>query len=1046
MVKPIRTYRYSHSDTDVPIRTYQYDDTWEESAVNSTRTESICCRSTLKFKLTAAVFIVIGLASPARSGTQPVLVKDIHTEGVGNDSPALLAVGGQLYYQAEDPVHGNELWVTDGTSGSERLVKDLRPGCEGSNPRYFAAVGDRLFFLAGGVGSTLDLWTSDGTDEGTWLLEASVATVTSQDPGPPPEIVAADDRVFFTADKNETGREIWTSDGSVEGTFLPRDIRPGPRGPGNQAIPRYLTTAGSRAIFRYANPDGSLWGSDGSSEGTRLISDLLLHEGTLTIPLGDEWIITASNDSTGVALWAIDDTHADPRLVADIPPGPDDFAAYAWAELDGAVLMAAPSGIWTTDGTEDGTRIVVSDPHVRTRDPSEFVVVGDTLFFSGDDRDKGTELWRTDGTQQGTFLVKDIYPGWRNSDPSNMIAFGEVLFFTADDGEHGVELWVTDGTTDGTRLVRDILPGPESSDPTLLTRLGDRLFFYADGPDDGRELWMSDGTAEGTIQAHDTVNRNGSAFSLTSGITAVGSTIYFAARQADHGVELWTSDGTADGTEMLLDILPGDEGSFPTEFHTIDNRFIFWALVDGEGVEPWGSDGTSEGTRQLGDLAPGDSIPTSSVIVDGRLVFSIEEPGSPAALWMSDATIEGTVSLGEISSDPEYWSYRKLGEASGRAVVSAYDTKSGEELRAIDLETGESTLLADAVPGPQGSFPILLGTVGETLLFLSQNEYRESEELWSTDGTESGTRFVVEVDDIDEVYETVEVEQRVFLLVENEDEFCQLWTSDGSPEGTRVVLDTLISDCGDDEDPRMSLAAVGDRLFFVYDDAEHGKELWTSDGTSAGTRLVADIHPGEAGSNPFALVESGGRLVFMADDGARGVELWMSDGTSEGTQLVGEIQPGDCGLPSAGDPFIHSSVAEKANMVDADGMVFFAADDGVRGSELWAYRPPIVAGLTQLVVRGDCDGDGLVGGTVTDPVFYLNWVFGVGQPPGCRAACDANGDGFVGGSVTDAVYYLNWAFAGGREPPPPFPGCGQATEEDRQIGCEKPPLYCSGAE
>jgi hypothetical protein len=50
-----------------------------------------------------------------------------------------------------------------------------------------------------------------------------------------------------------------------------------------------------------------------------------------------------------------------------------------------------------------------------------------------------------------------------------------------------------------------------------------------------------------------------------------------------------------------------------------------------------------------------------------------------------------------------------------------------------------------------------------------------------------------------------------------------------------------------------------------------------------------------------------------------------------------------------------------------------------------------------LFVRGDCDGDGFVGGSVTDPVFYLNWAFGGGTEPGCRAACDADGDGFVGG-------------------------------------------------
>jgi uncharacterized protein (DUF1800 family) len=74
--------------------------------------------------------------------------------------------------------------------------------------------------------------------------------------------------------------------------------------------------------------------------------------------------------------------------------------------------------------------------------------------------------------------------------------------------------------------------------------------------------------------------------------------------------------------------------------------------------------------------------------------------------------------------------------------------------------------------------------------------------------------------------------------------------------------------------------------------------------------------------------------------------------------------------------------------------------------------------------RGDCDGNGQVGGTVNDPVFFLNWAFLGGLDPGCLAACDTNGNGQVGGNVDDAVYYFNWSFLGGNPPPAPFPDCG----------------------
>jgi hypothetical protein len=94
-------------------------------------------------------------------------------------------------------------------------------------------------------------------------------------------------------------------------------------------------------------------------------------------------------------------------------------------------------------------------------------------------------------------------------------------------------------------------------------------------------------------------------------------------------------------------------------------------------------------------------------------------------------------------------------------------------------------------------------------------------------------------------------------------------------------------------------------------------------------------------------------------------------------------------------------------------------------------------------LRDDCDSDGFVGGSVSDPVFYLNWAFGSGPQPDCKAACDADGDGFVGGSVNDAVYYLTWAFLGGPSPPPPEE-CGVGTELDAVLGCETPPESCAG--
>lgn len=107
---------------------------------------------------------------------------------------------------------------------------------------------------------------------------------------------------------------------------------------------------------------------------------------------------------------------------------------------------------------------------------------------------------------------------------------------------------------------------------------------------------------------------------------------------------------------------------------------------------------------------------------------------------------------------------------------------------------------------------------------------------------------------------------------------------------------TLVSDIHPDggSGPQQ-LTTVGDTVFFSATDGVHGRELWATDGTPAGTRLVRDIRTGTAGSTPRSLTRVGELLYFSADDGSRGRELWVSDGTRQGTRLVRDLAPGTKG-------------------------------------------------------------------------------------------------------------------------------------------------------
>ena len=186
----------------------------------------------------------------------------------------LTAAGRQLFFLRDPNLGEGELWVTRGVPGTATRVRHF----PGEYPDWLTAMGDVVYFQAGAEGlfgnpgdplHGGELWRSDGTQWGTWVVR-------DIQPGPggslPSELVAVEGVLYFAADDGRFGRELWRSDGTPWGTWLVRDIEPGPAG----SNPEELTGEEEWVFFSaFTSAHGrEVWYSNGRPWDTKQLMDI----------------------------------------------------------------------------------------------------------------------------------------------------------------------------------------------------------------------------------------------------------------------------------------------------------------------------------------------------------------------------------------------------------------------------------------------------------------------------------------------------------------------------------------------------------------------------------------------------------------------------------------------------------------------------------------------------------------------------------------------------------------------------------------------------
>jgi ELWxxDGT repeat protein len=284
-----------------------------------------------------------------------------------------------------------------------------------------------------------------------------------------------------------------------------------------------------------------------------------------------------------------------------------------------------------------------------------------------------------------------------------------------------------------------------------------------------------------------------------------------------------------------------------------------------------------------------------SVVLVGAALFAAQAGvahATPTAaaghLARPVASLVADIAHGRFSSDP-----RNLTVMNGFVYFSAWDARHGRQLWKTD---GTTTTRLTTVDGRSGADPRDL-TVADGVLFFSATDPEHGRELWKSDGTTAGT---VVVDDI------------------------APGVAGSAPTDITYAVGPELSS------PNQVL------VYFSAQDAQHGRELWKSDGTAAGTVLVDDIDPGPAGSNPTDITPlTGTTAMFAADDGTHGREPWTTGGTAATTSLYADLNPGAAGS----DPGNISATLFQVGILAQFPLWYVAADDGTHGRELYAAYP-----------------------------------------------------------------------------------------------------------
>ncbi|WP_435354502.1 3-coathanger stack domain-containing protein [Emticicia sp. SJ17W-69] len=860
------------------------------------------------------------------------IIKDIAQSNKSIVIESTCTVGNSFYISAKNLETGiKSLWFTDGqTSGTIELINTGQPNAPTSFERMTEWNG-KLFFASGNQYHR-DLWVSDGTINGTIKFKSDIGTFAQGDFG---KFYKGQNYLFFISQKDDydtNGIDLWRTDGTTAGTLYLKSLYTS-----SEVEPTFLDIEGIFYFISFtdnsSNRTEQLWSTDGNTFTylANLTSEPRYYASQRFIKLGSQLIVehfkvTSSGYTNIIELWKSNGTIA---------------GTVKYTEYDAG--------------------------YRSTSNFREYLEINGVLYFNGSDTNKG-ELWRTDGTQYGTYAISNFAANGDNTDPrgfnninNQLIALGNIeyqsrlfrvgasnyaekiiipnnlyystasyfaklnnqLYFTIGDN-----IWQTDG-------VNSSLFYAHNSNYSVYKyhTANNKLFFTGKNSLNQEKLFVCDGT----IAVDLSIYQSQSSFVFQKILGQTSNIIFFLAYDDIHGYEIWRTDGTQFGTFLLKDINTEKASSSPKKIISVGNKIFYTARNEKTGTELWETDAytlntsihyefTTDTTQNFNGLASFNgkgyvmtngtelweirntgvykiqsesresTYPANFTISNNRLFFTFKDIFG-VELWSLIGTYAYKVKTIYIytGSSPKF-----LTDVNGTLFFSAKSEYSGDELWKSNGESSGTVKVKEITSGSASTIFNYLFNANGTLLFITDN----GKKLWKSNGTDAGT-VILKNFGSGIIYNNFVNYHGFTYFVANDPIIGEgLYRTDGNNIEFIKPLALNLSSQNSFE-----IVVFKDFIFFIANNT-----LWKTDGTNIGTNVFSSI-------SCSGLLSTTDNLFFKGCD-TNGCELWSSDNVQ--TQMLKDINVG-------------SGSSNPNNLSFINDKLYFSANDGINGEELWYY-------------------------------------------------------------------------------------------------------------